>query len=96
MDKGQIIELVKNGENEGLELKESCPSNNKISETICAFANTDGGFLILGINKNKKVKGLAGLALVLTAALVYSLRKLANYKHEDGLTISISPSYEYR
>src|SRR3990167_5891438 len=60
MDKGQILELIKNGENEGLELKESCPSNNKISENICAFANTDGGFLILGINKNKEIKGLAG------------------------------------
>ena len=35
MNNDQILELVRGGENEGLELKESCPSNNKISETIC-------------------------------------------------------------
>src|SRR3989344_4648053 len=85
MDKGQILELIKNGENEGLELKESCPSNNKISENICAFANTDGGFLILGINKNTEIKGLAG---DLDKAQQYISRmcmgKSWEYKHKDG------------
>ena len=46
MDKEQLLKRIEEGESEEVELKESCSSNSKISETICAFANTDGGYII--------------------------------------------------
>ena len=59
MKKEQILELIKNGENQEVEFKEGCPSYSEISETLCAFANTDGGYFIFGVNKKGEVKGLA-------------------------------------
>src|SRR3989338_4956985 len=59
MDKEQLLKRIEEGESEEVELKESCSSNNKISETICAFANSDGGYIIFGVAKNQEIKGLA-------------------------------------
>lgn len=58
MKKYEILELIKNGESQEVEFKEGCPSNSEISETLCAFANTDGGNFIFGINKKGEIKGL--------------------------------------
>ena len=58
MDKEQLLKRIEEGESEEVELKESCSSNSKISETICAFANTDGGYIIFGVTKNREIKGL--------------------------------------
>ena len=57
IDKRQIIKLLKIGENQEVEFKES---KNKLSkslwETYSSFANTKGGFIILGIKEDKKTK----------------------------------------
>src|SRR3989344_8292983 len=58
MDKEKLIQIIKTGENQEIEFKEGCPSETKLSELICVFANADGGFLLLGIDKKGKVKGL--------------------------------------
>ena len=58
MDKEKLIQIIKTGENQEIEFKEGCPSETKLSEVICGFANADGGFLFLGIGKNGEVKGL--------------------------------------
>ena len=50
MKKEDILQLIKNGETQEVEFKEGCPSTNEISETICAFANTDGGYFIMGVS----------------------------------------------
>ncbi|MEK6949565.1 MAG: ATP-binding protein [Nanoarchaeota archaeon] len=59
MKKDEVLELIKNGESQEIELKEGCPSNSEISETLCAFANTDGGYFIFGVHKKGDIKGLA-------------------------------------
>ncbi len=59
MRKEEISELIKNGENQEVEFKEGCPANHEISQIICAFANTDGGFFIMGITKKGEIKGLS-------------------------------------
>lgn len=59
MRKDEILELIKNRESQEVEFKEGCPSNSEISETLCAFANTDGGHFIFGVNKKGEIKGLA-------------------------------------
>jgi ATP-dependent DNA helicase RecG len=58
MKKEEILELIKNGESQEVEFKEGRLSNSEISETLCAFANTDGGYFIFGVNKKGEVKGL--------------------------------------
>lgn len=57
MNKNDILELLKEPESHNLELKESLHSEQKISQTICAFANTDGGLLIVGVNNKGKIVG---------------------------------------
>lgn len=59
MQKEELLQLVKNGENQEVEFKEGCPANPELSQTICAFANTDGGYFILGITRQGEIKGLS-------------------------------------
>ena len=44
----KILEIIKNGENEQIEFKESF--NKEVIETIVAFANTKGGIVLIGVS----------------------------------------------
>ncbi len=60
MNIAQIIEDISNGEGLNREFKEAgdrLPKN--LFETICAFLNTDGGTIFLGVADNGKIKGIA-------------------------------------
>jgi predicted HTH transcriptional regulator len=53
-------EKFKYSESNWLEFKQSinsCPIE-KIIQTICAFLNTDGGYIIIGINDEEKIVGI--------------------------------------
>lgn len=59
--------LIQNGENEKVEFKPTLTNNPEISnrnfekeiaETICAFANSKGGHLFIGVSDNQKIIGL--------------------------------------
>lgn len=56
MNKKELLELVKTGEGLTLEFKESVRSD--IGRDICAFANSKGGKIILGIKDNGEIKGI--------------------------------------
>lgn len=58
MDKERLLQIIKTGESQETEFKEGCPSETKLSEIICGLANTDGGFLILGVDKRGVIRGL--------------------------------------
>ncbi|MBW2219819.1 MAG: putative DNA binding domain-containing protein, partial [Deltaproteobacteria bacterium] len=54
-----IGKLIKQGEGINLEFKEAAtrlPKN--IFETICAFLNTEGGTILIGVTDEGKVKGV--------------------------------------
>lgn len=51
-----LLEIIKNGEKENIEFKESFCDEAIISLT--AFANTKGGRVFIGIKDNKEVKGI--------------------------------------
>ena len=59
MTKQEVKNIIQKGENIRIEFKES---KNKLPktlfETVCAFLNTDGGTILLGVNDNGKIKGI--------------------------------------
>jgi len=55
MNPKEIIQLIKSGESEILELKESF--NKEAVQSISAFANTKGGTLLIGINASNEIVG---------------------------------------
>jgi len=56
-DPAQIETLVEAGEGETLEFKSSF--NNELIETLVAFANTNGGKIVVGINQNAVWQGVS-------------------------------------
>lgn len=54
---GKIEELIKFGEGQNLEFKSSF--NTELIETLVAFANTNGGEIVVGINQNNKLTGVS-------------------------------------
>lgn len=56
-----LKEILKSEENESLELKAVLPPSRSIGQILCAFANSSGGKLILGVNEanGRQVSGLS-------------------------------------
>ena len=58
MEVNQIISIIEGGETQEVEFKQSFHSSQEMSRTICAFANTLGGILLIGISENKQIIGV--------------------------------------
>lgn len=54
-----IKSLIKNGEGETLEFKAVLPPSKSIARLISSFANTNGGYIILGIADDGEIVGLS-------------------------------------
>lgn len=54
----KLKKLIKEGENERLDYKQSITDLNKIAKTICSFANTKGGKIAVGIKDDKSIVGI--------------------------------------
>ncbi len=50
--------LISQGEHQTQDFKFRIDDQKKIARTLCAFANTDGGRLLIGIKDNRKVTGV--------------------------------------
>ncbi len=53
----EFLELIKNGESEVVEFKQSTAVMRSIVESICAFANTNGGSVCVGISDKGEIVG---------------------------------------
>lgn len=54
----QIKEFTILGEGKNVDFKRSVPSKvREITEEVCSFANTDGGYVIMGIDNNNQIVG---------------------------------------
>ena len=53
-----IRELIGQGENQQLDFKFEINDARKIARTLSAFANTDGGKLLIGVKDNGKIAGV--------------------------------------
>jgi len=53
-----IQELIEQGEHQQLDFKFEINNAKKIARTLSAFANTDGGKLLIGVKDNGKIAGV--------------------------------------
>lgn len=58
MDVEKLKLLIAEGESSIVEFKRKVSSPEKIAKEICAFANSKGGFLIVGVDDDRKVVGV--------------------------------------
>lgn len=62
MDDLQLAQLLASSEGTTLEFKKSLEFTEHIARTICAFANTFGGYLIIGAEKQQEKTAVAGVS----------------------------------
>jgi predicted HTH transcriptional regulator len=53
-----LTQLIKLGENQQQDFKHTIEDQKKIARTLVAFANTEGGRLLIGVKDNGKVAGV--------------------------------------
>ncbi|MFN3487289.1 MAG: helix-turn-helix domain-containing protein, partial [Planctomycetota bacterium] len=57
MTKTELLELLKNGENSGVEFKRDDIENHELAKELVAFLNLEGGIVLLGIEDDGAVSG---------------------------------------
>ena len=58
MTKTELIELIRNGESSGVEFKRDTIENRALAKELVAFANLQGGCVLLGVEKDGTVYGI--------------------------------------
>ncbi|ROL58967.1 ATP-binding protein [Bacteroidetes/Chlorobi group bacterium MS-B_bin-24] len=58
MDIEKLKEIIIEGESSTVEFKRKVTTAEKIAKELCAFANTKGGYLIIGVDDDRKVVGV--------------------------------------
>ena len=86
MLKSNYIEnLIQRGENQTLDFKFEISDSRKIARTLVAFANTDGGTLLIGVKDNGVIAGIRSgeeKYMVQMAAQMYT-RPLVRYSTKE-------------
>jgi len=59
MRRKDLLQLIEEGENLHVEFKQRFSTHEKIAREIIAFANTAGGYILFGIDDDKKVVGVS-------------------------------------
>jgi len=59
IDEPELLELIAEGEGRGMEFKRGLPRDERLARTLCAFANTRGGLLFIGVNDNGSLYGVS-------------------------------------
>ncbi len=58
MTRQRLQELIAGGESQTVEFKRRFTSPEKIAKELCAFANTQGGYLLLGVDDDRTIVGI--------------------------------------
>jgi predicted HTH transcriptional regulator len=98
-----IYDMIKMGEGQQLDFKHSVSDVRKIARSLVAFANTDGGTLLLGVKDNGKIAGIRSdeeIYMIETAAHLYCKPEVTYYYNLhtiEGKTIAeiiVEPSMQ--
>ncbi|MCU0339138.1 MAG: ATP-binding protein [Spirosomaceae bacterium] len=103
MDYRTLKELVRQGEGKHLEFKLKTNHPEKIVREMVAFANTDGGRLLIGIGDDRSIKGLKhvdedeylmvrAVEKYCTEGLEYRMERVNVGDERDVLVFTIPPS----
>lgn len=91
-----LMNLIDEGEHQQLDFKYRIDSSQKIAKTLSAFANTDGGKLLIGVKDNGRIAGIdpeEEYYMVEGAASVYCKPEVdfnaVVYQFEDKLVLEI-------
>ena len=57
MNKAELLELILNGENSGVEFKRDDVANHRIAQELVALLNLEGGTLLLGVEDDGSITG---------------------------------------
>ena len=57
MTRTELLELIKNGENSGVEFKRDTIENRALAKELVAFANVAGGRVLMGVEDDGNVLG---------------------------------------
>jgi predicted HTH transcriptional regulator len=95
LDSDKIKALVAKGESSSLELKSGIPRPDVIAENLAAFANTNGGILLLGVREPDTFNGVdkekARRALDhARQMLLPTLNVALEFAEVDGKTIAVA------
>ncbi len=58
LENAPLLELVEQGESQHTEFKRVVHSPKKIAKSIVAFANTEGGVILIGVDDDKRITGI--------------------------------------
>ncbi|MBE0495163.1 MAG: ATP-binding protein [Campylobacterales bacterium] len=87
--KEEIIDLIKQPKNKNIEFKAVLPPSRVLAKVISSFANTNGGYLILGVLDDGTPKGLSGdffaTETVHKAIDLLTPRPIVNYEYVDAI-----------
>jgi ATP-dependent DNA helicase RecG len=62
MTKTELLEIIRNGENSGVEFKRDDIQPRDLAEGLVELANLEGGCILLGVENNSSISGLARTA----------------------------------
>lgn len=72
-----IIAMINKGEGKSLEFKQALPAGDKLAKSIIAFANMFGGKIVIGVDDQRNIIGLANVDIPST------LDNIANIVHDS-------------
>lgn len=99
----ELHKLIAEGEHQQQDFKYCISDSKKIAKSLVAFANTDGGKLLIGVKDNGKIAGIKSdeeFYMIEAAAKIYSkpsinfLTKQWRVEGKTVLEIQIEPSSE--
>lgn len=80
-----VLELVRQGEGRRTEFKRGLPQGERVARTLCAFANTSGGILMLGVDDAGRILGVPR-----PRELMSELRAVARELVEPPLAVELA------
>lgn len=75
LETNRLIERIKEGEGLHLDFKHCISDSSKIARSLVAYANTDGGSLLIGVRDNGSIAGVSSeeeLYMIETAVLLHT------------------------